>query len=87
MHRKRSFGWHLNGLVIGTIAMAMRLIVLFAVIGLAYAIFMHFGARWFYVFIFAAMAFRLHLELSWIERHFSEQEEAREQKPNPFRKR
>ena len=76
-----------NGIVISIIAMTARLVVLFTLIGVAYAIFTHFGAKWFYVFIFAAIAVRLHLELSWIERHFDAREARQKEEPNPFRKR
>jgi hypothetical protein len=85
--QKRPHGWELNGVVITVIAMAARLVVLFALIGLAYAIYMHFGAKWFYVFIFAAIAVRLHLELTWIERHFEQRDSKSAEEPNPFRKR
>ena len=85
--QKRPHGLELNGVVITVIAMAARLVVLFALIGLAYAIYMHFGAKWFYVFIFAAIAVRLHLELTWIERHFEQRDSKPAEEPNPFRKR
>ena len=85
--QKRPHGLELNGVVITVIAMAARLVVLFALIGLAYAIYMHFGAKWFYVFIFAAIAVRLHLELTWIERHFEQRDSKSAEEPNPFRKR
>ena len=92
MHHGRPFGWHLNDVAVSIIAMVIRLVVLFAVIGIAYAVYASLGAGWFYVFVFAAIAVRLHLELSWIERHFAEAEDADsrskdEPKPNPFRKR
>lgn len=72
------------------LAMCLRLVALFAVMGLGYLIYEYLGLRWFYVFIFAVIALRIHLELEWVERHSREIEEndARERnQENPFRKR
>lgn len=70
--------------------LALRLVLLFAVIGSGWAVYEHFGSRWFHVFVFLAIAVRLHLEIRWIEKHvppgIHPEHEAR-RREHPFRKR
>ena len=82
-----------NAFVTGIVAMALRIAVLFMVFGAGYWIFIHFGQKWFYVFIFATLALRLHFELAWIERNYPPGEKISEKgrgeggPSHPFRKR
>lgn len=85
--QRPSFFSHMQGIAIGIIVMTLRLVVLFAVLGAGYAVYVHLGVKWFHVFIFAAIAVRLHLEIVWIERHFANEGSADRTAENPFRKR
>jgi hypothetical protein len=88
MRPHRLLSRHLGGIAIGLIAMALRLGLLFAVMGAAGWIYLNLGSDWFYVFIFAIIAARLHFELRWIERNFDSGEaEGDNSGDNPFRKR
>lgn len=68
MQPKRGLIWHLGGVLRGFGGLAFRLALLFAVIGAGYETYILFGKSWFYVFIFAVLAARLHFELRLIER-------------------
>jgi hypothetical protein len=90
MRMRRPLSWHVRGIVNGLIAMTLRLTLLFAVMAAGYWIYTGLGAKWFYVFIFAMIAARLHFEILWIERNYPESTEDNNQNPpaeNPFRKR
>jgi len=89
MEPKRDIHWHLHGFALGLVSFVFRIFLVFAVIGSGYAIYEWFGGRWFFVFLFAVIAARLHFDLAWIEKHHPRQEDLPvKQKPeNPFRKR
>ncbi len=86
MEPKRNKFWHLNGIAAGFAAFAFRIFVLFAVIGAGVEIYNLLGVKWFYVYVFAAIAVRLHFDLAWIERNHPRQDD-KEEEENPFRKR
>ena len=90
MQQKKSPNWHIADIAVGFTAMAIRLLVLFAVIGLGYLVYIQLGPKWFHVYIFAAIATRLHFELVWIERYYDEnpvESDGDDRPENPFRKR
>ena len=89
MEPKRNKFWHLHGLAGGFAAFAFRIMLVFAVIGVGVEVYQWLGTKWFYVYVFAAIAVRLHFDLAWIEKnHPHGEEEPEEKKPeNPFRKR
>lgn len=79
-----------EGILYGVAILALRLALIFAVIGAGYAVHEQLGARWFHVFVFLAIAVRLHLELRWIEKNVPpgvHPPEKPDPKDNPFRKR
>lgn len=78
-----------GGIVTGLIRFVLRIVLLFTVMGVGYAVYTWFGTKWFHVFVFAAIALMLHLELLWIDRHFETDDDSspKEDPPNPFRKR
>ena len=83
--------WHGKEIANGFLVLAVRVAAVFAIIGLGYSVYELFGMGWFHVFVFAAIAFRLHWELRQIERmDFNEEDERREaeeEASHPFRKR
>ena len=89
MEPKRNKFWYLNGMAKGFSAFAFRISLVFAVIGVGFEVYELFGAKWFYVYVFAAIAVRLHFDLAWIEKNHPNEDGVQEdEKPeNPFRKR
>lgn len=89
MEPKRDIDWHLHGLAIGLVVFVLRITLVFAVIGSGYAVYEWFGGKWFFVFLFAVIAARLHFDLAWIERNHPRKDDAsiRQESENPFRKR
>ena len=78
-----------TGIAIGFAILFLRLVAVFAVIGAGAGIWHWLGSDWFYVYVAAMIALRIHLELRWIERMPDEaldgsQEQGR---AHPFRKR
>lgn len=80
---------HFGGIATGIIGFAIRMVLLFAVMGAGYTVYTWLGTKWFHVFVFATIAAMLHFELLRIDRHFDAQEDLpkEEDPPNPFRKR
>jgi hypothetical protein len=89
MEPKHDIHWHLHGLALGLALFVFRISLVFAVIGAGYAIYEWFGGKWFFVYLFAVIAARLHFDLAWIERTHPRKEDmpAKQEQENPFRKR
>ena len=58
------------GIVIGAAILGLRLLIVFAVMGVGYLVIEHFGGAWFKVYVFAVMAAALHFELERIDREY-----------------
>lgn len=70
MKPSRPLSWHAAGIVIGLLGVCLRVLAIFAAIGAGYYVYSRFGVDWFRVFVFAAMAATLDLELRRIDREY-----------------
>jgi hypothetical protein len=57
-------------IVIGAAMLGLRLILVFAVMGAGYLVHKHLGIEWFKVYVFAAIAAGLQVELNRIDREY-----------------
>ncbi|GIL00768.1 MAG: hypothetical protein BroJett030_06670 [Alphaproteobacteria bacterium] len=69
--------WHAAGIFSGLLTVALRLAVIYGVISAGYYTYAWFGTDWFRVFVLAAIALCLHLEIRRIERAFPEDADRR----------
>ncbi|MEC9342718.1 MAG: hypothetical protein VYD64_02615 [Pseudomonadota bacterium] len=58
------------GIVTGFLVLALRLALVFAVMGAGFFVHESLGVEWFRVYVFAALAAGLHFELRRIDREF-----------------